>query len=151
MLTTRPIMFFPSDVDQDLSAGQTALANFTATLPLTFATNNGTITITKYTGSGGGPFSIPGTINGLPVTGIGDDAFENSSLTSVTIPNGVTNIGYQAFANCTSLASATIPYGVTSIGDAAFVPALAWPASPYPTASPASATRPSVPVTVWPA
>ena len=33
-------------------------------------TNNGTITITGYTGPGGA-VTIPGTINGLPVTSIG--------------------------------------------------------------------------------
>ncbi len=39
-----------------------------------YTTNNGTITITKYTGSGG-DVTIPDTINGLPVTSIGDGAF----------------------------------------------------------------------------
>ena len=39
---------------------------------------------------------------------------------NVTIPNGVTDIGVMAFANCTSLTSITIPSSITSIGDAAF-------------------------------
>ncbi|MCL1932109.1 MAG: leucine-rich repeat protein [Treponema sp.] len=52
---------------------------------------------------------------------IGTEAFYNcTSLTSVTIPAGVTSIGEKAFALCTSLASITIPAGVTSIGDTAF-------------------------------
>jgi len=39
----------------------------------TYTTNNGTITITGYAGSGGvGAVTIPGTINGLPVTSIGN-------------------------------------------------------------------------------
>ena len=38
-------------------------------------------------------------------------------LTSVTIPDGVTSIGYYAFFNCTSLTSITIPASVTSIGN----------------------------------
>src|SRR6476469_1324131 len=51
----------------------------------TFATNNGTITITAYTGFGGA-VTIPETIDGLPVTGIGDSAFNLSTrLTQVTI------------------------------------------------------------------
>jgi len=43
-----------------------------------------------------------------------------NSLTSVTIPNSVTNIGNQAFMSCTNLSSVTIPNGVTSIGQSAF-------------------------------
>lgn len=39
---------------------------------------------------------------------------------STTIPNGVTNIGDNAFAGCTGLTSIAIPNGVTSIGDDAF-------------------------------
>ena len=55
------------------------------------------------------------------VTILGNYAFSNcSSLTSVTIPSGVTSIGGSAFSNCTSLTSVTIPSGVTSIGSSAF-------------------------------
>jgi len=38
-----------------------------------YTTNDGTITLTKYTGAGG-LVNIPDTITGLPVTGIGDGA-----------------------------------------------------------------------------
>ena len=64
---------------------------------------------------------IPATINGYPVTTIGDYAFSgHSSLTSVTIPKGMTSFGGWAFYNCTSLTAITIPEGVTFIGDSAF-------------------------------
>jgi hypothetical protein len=36
------------------------------------------------------------------------------------IPNGVTDIGYGAFAFCSNLTSVTIPFGVTDIGEATF-------------------------------
>ena len=47
--------------------------------------------------------------------------FENcSSLTSITIPNSITSIGYSAFSGCSSLTSVTIPNSATSIEDYAF-------------------------------
>src|SRR6266436_5113182 len=68
----------------------------------------GGIAITGYTGPGGA-VTIPDTINGLPVTSIGDAAFFfNDTVTSVTIPNSVINIGVSAFYDCYSLTSVTI-------------------------------------------
>ena len=55
------------------------------------------------------------------VTTIGDNAFANCiSLTSITIPDNVTTIGRYAFTYCRSLTSVTIPDSVTTIGDHAF-------------------------------
>ena len=54
------------------------------------------------------------------VTSIGYQAFNESSLTSVTMPDSVTSIGSYAFQNCSGLTSVTIPSSVTSIGDEAF-------------------------------
>ena len=55
------------------------------------------------------------------VTNIGENAFENCyNLTSIEIPEGVTSIGYDAFRGCTSLTSIEIPDSVTSIGYDAF-------------------------------
>jgi sorbitol-specific phosphotransferase system component IIA len=72
-----------------------------------------------------GELVIPATIKfdgkDYSVTNIGDEAFKQcTDLTSVTIPDGVTTIGDYAFVDCTGLTSVTIPDGVTSIGDNAF-------------------------------
>lgn len=52
---------------------------------------------------------------------ISDSAFSGlESVTSVTIPDGVTSIGEHAFSVCTQLTSITIPDSVTIIGRSAF-------------------------------
>ena len=51
---------------------------------------------------------------------IGYNAFGNSSITNITIGNGVTVIGDNAFESCANLTSITIPDSVTIIGAAAF-------------------------------
>src|SRR5450432_324901 len=66
-----------------------------------FTTNNGAITITGYNTAAGLNPVIPAATNGYPVTTI--QGFSQSGITSVTIPNSVTNIGNYAFLYCTSL------------------------------------------------
>ena len=86
----------------------------------TCATNDGALTIARYSGQGGA-LVIPETLNGLPVTGIGDEAFcyiEN--LTSVVIPDSVTTVGMYAFGGCASLTNVLIGNGVTHIDHTAF-------------------------------
>lgn len=97
-----------------LSSSGAAQAQFT------FATNSGTITITGYTGPGGA-VAIPSFTNGYYVTAIGYAAFQNnSSLTSVSIPDTVTDLGDEVFYNCTGLTNVTIGSNVTKIGEATF-------------------------------
>lgn len=90
-----------------------------------------TVTITKYTGTES-TVILPSTINSWPVTKIGEDALkDNTTITSVTIPDSVTEIGSNAFAGCTNLTSVnyagdwsnlTIQSGNPAVQDAANAP-----------------------------
>lgn len=85
-------------------------ATFTVTVAAatnTFDFNLTTGTITKYNGTDT-VVVVPPTISSWPVTKIGEDAFQdNTTITSVTIPDSVTEIGANAFAGCTNLTSVT--------------------------------------------
>ena len=54
------------------------------------------------------------------VTSIGNQAFQKCYFTNISIPESVKRIGEYAFSQCTNLISISIPDGVTSIGGYAF-------------------------------
>lgn len=86
--------------------------------------------------------TVPATLGGLPVTGIGDDifklkpvkavtlpatvlfigegAFESSSVTSVVLPEGITQIPSRAFKMCSGLTSVQLPSTLQFINPEAF-------------------------------
>ena len=64
---------------------------------------------------------VPSAYNEKPVVGIGGNAFSNSSITSIIIPDSLTSIGAGAFERCSSLKNATISDNVTFIGNSAFL------------------------------
>jgi len=94
-----------------------------------YTNNNGALTITGYSGSGG-DVTIPRSINGMPVTTIADGSFAyNTNLTKLTIPDSVTNMldgpltwyGCEgAFVGCTSLTNVVIGKGLTFLGVGSF-------------------------------
>ncbi len=111
-----------------LTAGADAFKGCTATIMLgdvelpylIYTVNDGSVTIT---GMGGdiAELAIPATIEGLPVTAIGSDAFkDNATLTGVTIPEGVTAIGHSAFRSCAALTDVTFPDSLRTIEAYAF-------------------------------
>ena len=54
------------------------------------------------------------------VTAIGDRAFRNSNVTSLTLPDSITSIGGSAFEGCEGLTALVLPDNVTEIGGSAF-------------------------------
>jgi hypothetical protein len=83
--------------------------------------DDGTITVTVYTGPPTNAITIPDTVDGLTVTGIGHNLLNGAStLVTVTLPESVASIGSGAFGNCAGLTNADIPAGVTNIGNDAF-------------------------------
>ena len=52
---------------------------------------------------------------------LGSRAFYNcSGLTSLSLPSGITSIGWEAFSGCSGLTSLSLPSGITSIDSEAF-------------------------------
>ena len=69
-----------------------------------YTVSDGTVTITGLTESPEGVLTIPGTIDGKPVTAIGNAAFRyKSAITSFVFPDSITSIGYSAFESCKGL------------------------------------------------
>jgi len=85
-----------------------------------YSVDNGAVTITKYAGPGGDVL-IPDTIDGRPVTRIGDWAFAScSSITSISTPNSVTSLGDGVFSVCANVSSIMLGSSLTNIGNLAF-------------------------------
>ena len=81
---------------------------------------DGTVEVTKYLDDKT-DVVIPGTYQGKPVNSLKSWLFiNNSSITSVTIPDSVTRIGKGAFYSCVELKSVTMGNNVTEIGESAF-------------------------------
>ena len=70
----------------------------------TYEVSDGEATITDVDTAINGAVTIPSTLDGYPVTCIGDYAFYDCyNLTSITIPDSVTSIGDSVFRCCSKL------------------------------------------------
>lgn len=85
-----------------------------------FILNNTAVIVISYKGTAA-DVTIPSRYKGKPVTVIDPVAFyNNSAVTSVTIPDSVTAIPDDAFGFCSQLTNISIPNSVTFIGFSAF-------------------------------
>ena len=65
--------------------------------------------------------TVPGEIDGRPVTKISGDAFKSATmLTAVTLPDSMVEIEPWAFFGCVALTTINFPASLTTIGDGAF-------------------------------
>lgn len=81
--------------------------------------NDNEVILTQYNGDDKN-ITIPETAQGAKVCVIGSNVFQNKSLESVTIPQGVTEIQKYSFSGCQNLKEINIPEGVKTIGNNAF-------------------------------
>ena len=86
----------------------------------TYTVKNNAVTITGYTGSDTS-ITIPGEIDGNPVTNISYYAFRNhTELTKVVFEENLENIYTGAFQGCTNLKEVTFPDSLTFIENDGF-------------------------------
>lgn len=84
-----------------------------------YTVEDGKAIITKYVGKET-DVEIPQIIDNYTVYAIGESAFQNCDVQSVTIPNTVRLIDWFAFAGCTSLKTINIPSSVMRVEYGAF-------------------------------
>lgn len=84
-----------------------------------YTKENGGVTITKYIGKQTS-VTIPNKIEQLPVLKIGENAFADSKVKSVTLPSSCEEIDWFAFYGCYALTTIYISENVNTIGYGAF-------------------------------
>ena len=89
------------------------------TNPLRYSVNGGTVSVDGFN-TPSDDLEIPPQIDGMPVTRISDGAFQGTSIRSVRLPYGLTQIGANAFADCVNLTELSLPDSVTAVGTYAF-------------------------------
>ena len=100
----------------------------------------GGVSITKYNGNLE-YLVVPAKLGGEKVLEIGDgsvwdyvlhDYGEDSDITEIELPDGMTRLGYLAFAQLTKLKTVNIPDSVTSFGDGLFMGCFALESVTFP-------------------
>ncbi|MBQ2963626.1 MAG: leucine-rich repeat protein [Clostridia bacterium] len=86
----------------------------------TYTVSSNVATITKYNGSDTN-ITLPVSLGGYSVKHVGYSSFkDNSSISSVVIPEGIETIGDYAFMNCSYLKTVKIPKSIKQIGTGSY-------------------------------
>lgn len=117
-------LMFPNDVDafvqQALEVGQSLRVfhrkdeRVNPASDFAYTAENGEVTITDYTGTREHVL-IPSEIGGFPVTALADKAFYEKHVTTVVVPDSVTEIGEACFSGDNYLVSLTLPDGLAEL------------------------------------
>lgn len=117
-------LMFPNDddtfVQQALEVGQSLRVfhrkdeRVNPASDFAYTTENGEVTITDYTGTREHVL-IPSEIGGFPVTMLADKAFYEKHVTTVVVPDSVTEIGDLCFSGDNYLVSLTLPDGLAEL------------------------------------
>lgn len=117
-------LMFPNDddafVQQALEVGQSLRVfhrkdeRVNPASDFAYTAENGEVTITDYIGTREHVL-IPSEISGFPVTALADKAFYEKHVTTVVVPDSVTEIGDLCFSGDNYLVSLTLPDGLAEL------------------------------------
>ena len=94
------------------------------TIDRSYSSGSYTTKVKSYNGKGGDivlPTEAEFSGTTYAITGVGSAFKDNDTITGVTIPEGYTDIGTEAFSGCTALKKAVIPGSVDTISSSAFL------------------------------
>lgn len=63
---------------------------------------------------------VPGSINGIPVTSISNEAFQGTDIVEAVLPDSVIAVGDSAFEECARLRNVTLSRNLKTLGKRAF-------------------------------
>ena len=109
----------PSGKEETVSPTPSSPTEITHSSPFEYEIKGGEITIIKYKGRDSA-VTVPDSISGFPVVAIGEEAFKDTEIQKIALPEGIKKIDWFAFSGCTSLCEITIPSSVSSISYGAF-------------------------------
>ena len=82
-----------------------------------YSVSGGNVTLTKYFGENEAEIVIPGEIDGMPVTRIGEKCFEDhDEIEQVVLPDTLKVIDYRAFYGCSGLTEMNLPESLEKTG-----------------------------------